>query len=243
MDNSFLVGLSAQQVLRQRIDATANNLANLTTTGFKAERLVMRELNQAPAASNGNPSDIAFVDAWMLQRDFTAGPITRTGNALDIAIDGEGFFAISTAEGDAYTRDGRFTLDDQGQLVTRNGDPVLGDGGPIVLDPTLGDVTITPEGAVMQGDTQAGRIRLVAFETPEALEKVGGNLWKATGEAPREPENSRLVSGSIEGSNVNAIVELTQMISISRAYETVSKMISQSDQLRSTSIEKLARVG
>lgn len=243
MDNSFLIGLSAQQVLRQRIDATANNLANMTTAGFKAERLVMRELSQDPAAASGKPNDIAFVDAWMLQRDFAAGPIERTGNPLDVAIDGEGFFRIQTDAGEAYTRDGRFSLNEQGQLVTRDGDVVLGDGGPITLDPELGQVTINAEGLIVQGETEAGRLSVVAFDTPEALEKVGGNLWRATGEAPRPPETVRIAPGAIEGSNVNAVVELTQMIEISRAYESIAKMITQSDQLRSTSIEKLARVG
>ena len=238
-----MVGLSAQQVLRQRIDATANNLANLTTTGFKAERLIMRELSEAPARASGAPNEIAFVDAWALQRDFRAGPIQHTGNALDVAIENEGFFVIQTAQGEAYTRDGRFTLNSQGQMVTRSGDPVMGDGGPITLDPEAGEVTITADGSIFQRDVAVGKLNVVAFNTPEALEKVGGNLWRATVDAPRAPENLRLVPGAIEGSNVNAVEELTQMIQISRAYESISKMISQSDQLRSTSIEKLARVG
>lgn len=243
MDNSFLVGLSAQQVLRQRIDATANNLANLTTTGFKAERLIMRELSQAPAAASERPNKISFVDAWALQRDFSTGPIQRTGNALDVAIEGEGFFVIQTTSGEAYTRDGRFSIDSQGQLVTRSGDVVMGDGGPITLDPEAGEVAISTTGAISQGAEAMGQLRVVAFNTPAALEKTGGNLWRATDEAPRPPENLRLVPGAVEGSNVNAVDELTQMIQISRAYESISRMISQSDQLRSTSIEKLARVG
>lgn len=238
-----MVGLSAQQVLRQRIDATANNLANLTTTGFKAERLIMRELSEAPARASGAPKDIAFVDAWALQRDFRAGPIQHTGNALDVAIESEGFFVVQTAQGEAYTRDGRFTLNSQGQMVTRSGDPVMGDGGPITLDAEAGEVTITADGSIFQGEVAVGKLNVVAFNTPEALEKVGGNLWRATVDAPRPPENLRLVPGAIEGSNVNAVEELTQMIQISRAYESISRMISQSDQLRSTSIEKLARVG
>src|SRR5215470_15797203 len=114
MDNSFMVGLSAQQVLQQRMDTTANNLANMTTAGFKAEHLVMRQLSERPAAADESPTDINFVDAWQLQRDFSAGPLEQTGNPLDMAVDGKGFFAVQTADGEAYTRDGRFSMDNQG---------------------------------------------------------------------------------------------------------------------------------
>ena len=101
-----MVGLSAQRVLQQRMDVTANNLANVTTAGFKAERLVMRELSEQPAAASDIPTEIAFVDAWMLQRDFSTGPLEQTGNPLDVAIEGEGFFVVQTETGEAYTRDG-----------------------------------------------------------------------------------------------------------------------------------------
>lgn len=238
-----MVGLSAQQVLRQRMDMTANNLANMTTAGFKTERLVTRELSERPAAAHDTPTDISFVDAWMLQRDFSAGPLEQTGNVLDLAIEGEGFFVIQTAAGEAYTRDGRFTLDDQGRVVTRNGDPVLGNNGPITVDPNAGEFSISREGTLTQNNAQLATFRTVAFNTPAALEKIGNNLWRSTGETSRAPENSHIAPGFIEGSNVNAVSELTQMIEISRAYQAVSKMISQSDELRGTSIEKLARVG
>lgn len=238
-----MVGLSAQQVLRQRMDVTANNLANMTTAGFKAERLVMRELSERPAAASDNPAEIAFVDAWMLQRDFSTGPLAQTGNPLDMAIEGEGFFVIQTEAGEAYTRDGRFTLNEQGQVITHTGDLVLGDGGPITIDPEAGPISISREGTISQNEANVGKFRTVAFDTPAALEKVGDNLWRATDEAPRAPENSRVAAGFVEGSNVNAVSELTQMIEISRAYQAVSKMISQSDELRGASIEKLSQVG
>ena len=244
MDNSFMVGLSAQQVLRQRMDMTANNLANMTTAGFKAERLVMRELSERPAAAHDTPQEIAFVDAWTLQRDFSTGPLEQTGNPLDLAIEGEGFFVVQTADGEAYTRDGRFALDTQGRVITRNGDLVMGEGGPITVDPEGGPISISREGSISQNEAELGTFRTAAFDTPTALEKIGNNMWRSTGEAPRAPnENSRIAAGFVEGSNVNAVAELTQMIEISRAYQAVSKMISQSDELRGASIEKLARIG
>jgi flagellar basal-body rod protein FlgF len=243
MDNSFLVGLSAQQVLQQRMDITANNLANMTTAGFKTEHLVMRELSEKPAAASDTPNDIAFVDSWMLQRDFSPGSVERTGNPLDVAVEGPGFFVIQTPNGPAYTRDGQFSLDAAGQMVTRAGYPVQGGGGPIVIDPTLGDVTISKDGTISQGDVVAGKLQVVDFATPGALEKMGDNLWLATDEVPLTPASIRISPGFVEGSNVNAVRELTDMIEISRAYQSVSKMLSNSDELRGASIEKLARLG
>lgn len=238
-----MVGLSAQQILRQRMDVTANNLANMTTAGFKAESVITRPLSEAPASASDTPNDIAFADAWLLQRDFSAGEMERTGNPLDLAIEGEGFFTVQTPAGPAYTRDGRFSLDPAGQLVTRTGQVVLAGGGPLVLDPAAGEVSVARDGAISQNNIRMGALDIVAFDTPEALEKLGDNLWKATDEAPRAPQALRVASGFVEGSNVNAIEQMTQMIEISRAYQSISRMISQADELRSTSIEKLARVG
>ncbi len=238
-----MVGLSAQQVLRQRMDTTANNLANMTTTGFKTEKLVMRPLSERPAAASDTPAEISFVDSWRLQRDFSTGPIAQTGNPLDAAIEGEGFFTVQTPEGVAYTRDGRFTLGPGGQLVTRQGFPVLSGGGPLVLDPAVGDVEIGADGGVLQAGVPVGRFDVATFANPTALEKMGDNLWKATDEPPQAAQGVRVVGRALEGSNVNAIAEITQMIGVSRAYESISKMIVQADDLRSASIEKLARVG
>jgi flagellar basal-body rod protein FlgF len=243
MDNSFLVGLSAQQVLQKRMDTTANNLANLTTAGFKAERPVMREITERPAAASEAPTDVTFVDAWTLQRDFSAGPIEMTGNPLDVAVDGDGFFVVQTQAGPAYTRDGRFALGPGGELVTHSGDPVMGEGGPITLDAEAGEVTIGKDGAISQNNQTIGKLQVVVFDKPEQLEKMGGNLWKANGIASHAPERVAVTPGAVEGSNVNAVSELTQMIEISRSYESVSKMISQSDELRADSIQKLAQVG
>ena len=112
------------------------------------------------------------------------------------------------------------------------------------FDPEGGPLSISREGSISQDEAVLGKFRTAAFDTPTALEKVGANMWRSTGEAPRAPnENSRIAAGFVEGSNVNAVAELTQMIEISRAYQAVSKMISQSDELRGASIDKLTRFG
>jgi flagellar basal-body rod protein FlgF len=242
MDNSFMVGLSAQQVLQKRMDTTANNLANMTTAGFKVEHVLTRDLTEKPAAASDTPNAISFVDAWTLQRDFSAGPIEQTGNPLDFAIENAGFFSVQTSAGETYTRDGRFSLNDEGQIVTRNGDLVMGEGGPITLNSAGGAISVTREGSLSQDGQIVGKLKVVDFATPGALEKVGSNLWRATDETPTTATGASVASGFVEGSNVNAVLELTQMIEISRAYASVAKMLSQSDELRGASIDKLARL-
>lgn len=237
-----MVGLSAQQVLQKRMDTTANNLANLTTAGFKVEHLVTHELSQKPATADDAPHEISFADAWMLQRDFSTGPLEQTGNALDFAIEGDGFFEVQAQMGTAYTRDGRFNLNDKGEVVTRNGDLVAGEGGPITINPQGGPLSVSREGSISQDGVAIGKLKVMKFQTPGALDRVGSNLWRATDEQPVAAPEARVVSGMVEGSNVNAVLELTEMIDISRAYTSVAKMLAQSDELRGTSIEKLARV-
>lgn len=245
MDNSLMIGLATQQLLRRRMDITANNLANINTTGFKTEALVSRELTERPARATDDPNPVIFADGWQLQRDMETGPIENTGNPLDVAISGDGFFVVEgQGGGQYYTRDGAFALDPEGMLITRNGASVLGDGdAPIQIDPAAGDINIAKNGAIFQGGAEVGRLKVVTFETPEALEKRGANLWDAAGLDPVEPETVEIAQGALERSNVQAVLELTRMIEISRAYQSVSKMISDQDKLREGAINKLARVG
>ncbi len=243
MDNALMIGLSTQQLLRRRMDITANNLANLDTSGFKVESLVTRPLSEKPARAQDNPNPVMFAEGWQLQRDMSTGSIEQTGNPLDMAISGDGFFTVETPGGAKYTRDGAFALSPEGTLVTRQGMAVLGDGdAPIQINPAGGDISVTNQGAIMQGRAEVGRLKIVTFETPAALEKLGANLWAAAGQEPQDPEKINIAQGALEGSNVNAVVELTRMIETSRAYTSVAKMINDQDKLREGAIGKLARI-
>ena len=255
MDNSLAIGLATQKLLQQRMDVTANNLANVDTTGFKVESVIARQLEERPASTVERPNDVSFAESWQLQRDMRTGPLERTGNPLDVAIAGEGFFSIGgVGEDTLYTRDGSFNIDENGRLVSRTGLPVLGQtangdgayvegaGGEIIIDEALGPVTITQAGAIMQGNNEIARLDIVAFDTPAALEKRGGNLLAATDEQPREPVNLRVEQGQLEGSNVQAVLELTRMIDIPRTYQSVAKMISEQNNMREQAISKLARL-
>ena len=130
----------------------------------------------------------------------------------------------------------------QGRTVGEDGFYVEGEGGEIQINPDGGPVTVSKDGVIMQDNQEVARLNIVAFDTPGALEKRGGNLYAATDEKPRAPIGVRVEQGFLEGSNVQAVVELTRMIEISRAYTSVAKMINESDNMREQAINKLASV-
>ncbi len=241
MDNSNLLALQAQRVLQRRMDVAANNLANLATTGFKADELVLETVDDTDAHADADPSDIRFVRDIGLMRDMRQGEIAMTGNPLDVAIEGSGFFMVQGPSGPLYTRDGAFTISGAGQLVTTDGRAVLNSGGsPIVFDPQGESPSIGRDGSIRVAGAEVGRIGVASFAAPGALEKVGDNLWDAQGQAQSEFEGV-VVQGALEGSNVRPVIELTRLIEISRAYQSAARIVSGADELRQRAIERLGR--
>lgn len=242
MDNLQLLGVQTQRVLQRRMETAANNLANVSTNGFKADALLTEVADGGRARSTDLPRDVRFVRDIGDMRDFTQGAIRETGEPFDVAIRGDGFFLVSDPQlGTLYTRDGAFQLNDAGELVTKDGRNVLNAGGaPIVFDPQGERPTIDAEGAIQVGGAEVGRIGVVNFANPAALEKVGANAFNAKGQATTAFEGS-VVQGAIEGSNVNAVVELTRVIEISRAYESAARIVRNGDDLRKSAIERFAR--
>lgn len=241
MENALHIGLSRQMVLRQAMDVTANNLANLSTAGFKLETLHYETHSERPASHRDGPRGISFVRADAVLRDFSQGPIEATGRPLDLAIEGEGFFAVRAQGADRYTRDGRFSLDPEGRLVTASGASVLDEaGGEIAIDVARGAPRIAADGSIFQGEAEVGRIGVVRFADRGGLEKLGDGLYRAAG--PAEPaEAATLRQGAVEGSNVKPIVEITKMIETARAYESVTRMLQNEEDLRKRAIERLGR--
>ena len=236
-----MLGLQTQRVLQRRMDVAANNLANLATSGFKADAVLFEEVDNTDAHADEDPRQIRFVRDIGLTRDMSQGPISITGNPLDVALEGQGFFMIEGPGGPLYTRDGAFTLTGDGRLVTTDGHAVLSSGGaPIVLDPQGESPSIGRDGAIRVAGVEAGRIGVASFATPSALSKVGDNLWSAQGQTPGEFEGV-VVQGALEGSNVRPVTELTRLIEISRAYQSAAKIVSGADELRQRAIERLGR--
>jgi len=250
MDNTLYVGLSKQMILNRELDVAANNLANVDTTGFKVESLITQDDPVMPAHAPPGSTPVQFALDQGVARDFTQGALQQTGAPLDLAIEGKGFFQVQTASGIQYTRDGRFGSDAQGQLVDQRGNPVLDAGGsPISLNAQGGAPQIGLDGTVTQtvpGQAQPaviGKVGVVSFDSLGGLTKSGDGLYQNTTNAQPTPVTaSRVHQGMLESSNVQPIVQITDLIRISRAYESVSQMMSDSSDLSKTAIQRLGSV-
>lgn len=252
MENTLLVGLSRQMVLERQMDVVANNVANINTNGFKADRPLFEEYLRSPAhEDNFQRSDrrVSFVQDRGSFKDFAAGNTEMTKNPLDVSIDGNAMFAVQTPAGERYTRDGGFQINNQGQLVTAGGNPVLGTSGPIVFQPTDKQISIAPDGnvTVLEGtgriDSVRGKLRLASFTDPQKLVKEGNNLYSAgPGVAAQPDTKARVRQGFIEKSNVNSVIEMSRMVEITRTYTTISALLQQQSDLHKSAIEKLADV-
>lgn len=252
MENALLVGLSRQMVLERQLDVVANNVANVNTNGFKADHQLFEEFLTSGAHEDnfqGNDRRVSYVQDRGTYRDASQGAIQSTGNPLDVAINGSGYLAVQTANGERYTRDGNLHLNNTGQLVTASGDAVLGTGGPIVFQPTDHDITISPDGTVTvvegvnRADSIRGKLRIVNFADPQSVQKQGNNLYAAgDGAVPQPDTKSTIQQGSIEKSNVNAVGEMSHMVEVTRTYQQISNLLQMQSDLRKSAIEKLADV-
>jgi flagellar basal-body rod protein FlgF len=251
MENALLIGLSRHITLERQMDAVANNIANINTTGYKANRSLFQEYLRSGAHEDnfvGQDRRVSYVTEGLNYHDFTPGPFEQTKNPLDVAIDGGGFLTVQTPAGERYTRDGNLQINNQGQLVTAAGNPVLGTNGPIVFQQTDHDISITQDGTitVLQGngtaDAVRGKLRLVNFNDPQNLLKEGANLY-AAGQATSQPDlKSTIRQGFIEKSNVNSLAEMSRMIEVSRTYQQISTILQQEGDLHKTAIQQLADV-
>ena len=233
MANGIYAALSGAVAEARALEVAANNLANVSTTGFKKEKLSFREVLA------GQDTTQRQVRIEPTGTDFTQGATTRTGAPLDAAILGPGFFVVRTPAGERYTRAGSFTLDAKGTLVTASGDPVLGAGGPINVSPGE-SVAIDPTGAVMKGDEEVGRLKVVDFADPQALQRLGDSQWSANGQTPTAV-TTRLEPGALEQSNVNAVEGMTELIMISRAYEGFARTLENYNQVDQRTTTELGR--
>jgi flagellar basal-body rod protein FlgF len=237
-ENTVYIALSRQLALNRQLAVVANNLANMNTTAYKTQRMLFEEfLVETP---NGQP--LSFVQDVAVARNLEDGELAPTGNPLDLGLSGRGYFAVQTPEGLRYTRSGRFRLDDEGQLVTQAGLPVLDERDqPIRVSREQTELQVSTDGTVATGPGQAARLKLVGFANEYKLTPVGAGLYE-TDETPGPAPGAKVMQGMLESSNVEPILEINSLIELSRAYQTTQQMLENDHDLRRRTIRQLAQV-
>lgn len=238
MQAASYIALSSQMALRRQMDVVANNLANSSTPAFKAERMLFSEfLNRGATAQS-----LSFVQDLGTVRDTKQGPITRTGNSLDLALQGDGYLKVQTPLGPRYTRNGRLQLDATGQVVTSQGYALLADGDrPLSVPTDAQDITVTRDGTMSTAQGQVGRVAVVRFDNERDLVPASGGLY-VTEAQPVPASGTVVLQGMIEESNVEPIVEMTRLMTISRNFSFAKDLgDGESDRVRSA-IDKLGKV-
>lgn len=245
----------------KRIDTISNNIANANTTGFKKDMLITESFPEIlimkmggempngvsgirmPAPMNYIGTMNAGVHVDVVATDFTQGHHDPTGNPLDIAILGKGFFAVDANGEERYTRDGSFAIDGEGYLVNKDGYKVLGESGYIQI--TDGDIEINEKGEITSKDVLIDKLRLVDFQNYSALMKEGNNLYALISE--EWTDNDKVFEGTIhqgfiEGSNVNSVKEMVDMITMLRSYEANQRLIKAHDELLGKAVNEVGRL-
>lgn len=236
MKNAVFIGLSQQVALKRRLDMTANNLANIQTTAFKAEHPLFEEFLIKPV----NSKAVSFVQDYGSYRDLREGEFTHTGRPLDLAISGEGYFSIETDRGIRYTRNGSFRLDPDGYIVNTANQPLLDeDNRKILVDVQFQELNIAPDGTITTAPGQTQKITLVSFSNPQVLKQVGNGLYDAGSHRPQVATNVRILERTLEKSNVNPILEMTSMIEVMRAYQTAQQLLNSEHDLQLKVIEEM----
>ena len=262
-----LSGAMAQSL---KLDTIANNIANVNTPGFKRDQQVFNEyltaneksptviqVPRVPASIESfydmQGGDKSYVDSKGTFTDFSQGSLKHTGNPLDVALDGPGFFEISTPSGVRLMRSGNFTLNGQGELVTKDGNPVLRSGGE-GADPASrtfkvsgqNQISINDKGEVFDGTESMGKLSLVNILNPDCLQKVGNSMYNFKANmAPQmvNLQNPSLRQGFVEMSNVNVVQEMTDMIMTNRIFESTQKAISTYDTMAEKLINVVGKTG
>lgn len=226
MDNTSYVALSRQNALWKQMEVVANNMANLNTVGFKAEDVMVAETD-VKTKSDTTPfgRQVAFVHDLGTVRDPKEGPMSKTGEPLDVAIHGSGYFTLDSPGGARFTRAGHFRLDENGMIVSSEGFPVMqANGTPIIVAPNEAQINIANDGTVSTENGQIGQMRVVSFANEQDLKKAGDGTYitNATANTVARPE---LTQGMLEDSNVEAISQMTQMLTVMRNYQSVQNIL------------------
>lgn len=245
MQTSIYNSMFGALTQEERLDIIANNLANISTTGFKKEKLSFKDdfARLMPGLVDPVPSirsKMAWPKADLLSQpvvgesrvDFTDGGLRQTGNPLDLAIQGDGFFKVGGDEGVFFTRSGHFLVNDEGLVVTPQGLALLSDGGPLEVPAGTKELLIGQNGQVMADGRSIGNLEVVSVTDLSALEKQGSNLFRAKRgiELEEGPITGEVAQGYLENSNVEVVVEMVNMVETMRAFEAYQKIMTRTAQ-------------
>jgi len=251
MNSGIYPAVSGSLAAMRKLDVISNNLANINTPGYKRDKLTFEGLLAGgvnpPAVPQSMTAD-PILQKENIYIDYASGPTSQSGNPLDLALDGDGFFAITTPEGTAYTRQGNFRTSADGTLVTMDGYPVQGverdkQGKAVPIKIKGSRVEIDSKGKVTVDNAPVGTLSVVDFKKPYTLIKSGTALFVASDpQAKPQPGKAQVQQGFTEGSNVDSISEMVQMIETNRYFEACSKVIKGFDDIAAKSVNELGKV-
>ena len=244
MDPGYYAACTGMMAQAQSLELVANNLANTNTAGYRGQHSVFR----ATLAASGYPltevnratNNYGILEGSRL--DLSQGGLQTTGNELDLAVEGPGFFAVQTPNGTMYTRNGSLHLD-KDQLVTSAGDPMLGEKGAIRI-PSGGPISIGPDGTISVNGAVAGKLNIVEFAPGTQIQSVGKTYYSAPNGAGTAAKQSQVRQGTLEASNVDAVLGAMDLITVQRSMEMMQRALTIFDtQFNRIAVEDIPRVG
>ncbi len=245
MDSGLYAAATALVARTDALDTIANNLANASTQGFRARHATFSSVLAGSGHTLGSELNRVTNEFGVLgdsHLDLTQGSLVKTGNDLDVGLDGPAFLSVQTSAGPAYTRDGSLRISAQGQLVTAAGDAVIGDQGVIRL-PVNAKIAISPDGTISADGAVAGRLKLVEFAPGTDLESLGNTYYTAPESSTIKATHSRVRQGMLEGSNVNPVAAVVELINAQRSAETMRHALTMFDSdIDKTAVQDLPRI-
>lgn len=243
MENAQLIAASTQSALKRQLSVVANNIANVNTAGFKSQTLRFEEfimpVAEASHFNGARDQALSYVQDAESLYNLKPGALTQTDAPLDVAINGDGWFTVETEQGPRFTRDGNFTINDQGELVTQTGYKILSNGTPIVLSAEDAEIEIAADGTISSNLGIRGQLQAVTFDEGAPMVASGLNLFNAPD--PKPATGVTFVQGAIEKSNTEPVSEITKLIEVTRTYQSISNILKEIDDLREKAIGRLGQ--
>lgn len=237
MDAAIYKALSGAAAQMRSLEVAAQDLANVNTTGYKGQRLAFGEVLARGSAADGRPG--GFVAIGEQRTSMAQGAVQGTGDPFNLALEGDGYFVIDTPRGERYTRNGGFSLRGDGTLITAQGEPVLGESGPLVISGNK--MEVAADGTVRTDTGEIGRVRIVRFVDSKLAEKEGANLFRTDAANLRDGTGTRVVQGSLEQSNVSPVDSMVSLITIHRQFDAYQRAMKMIDSVTEKMIADAAR--